>query len=182
MVGVGLLFVAGGVGAYYEFDHVRQRIDKFLDPAGSEAYQVARSLEAFRNGGIYGVGPGEGQVKAVLPDAHAEGPTPISAVLSGLLLNVALYAVVRAKVLVDGALANDLAGRLLMGFGLLSVVVAAFLLSRQRDVKRLFAYSSIEHMGLMTFAFGMAGPIANFAGLLHMTVHSLVKSAIFTSE
>jgi hydrogenase-4 component F len=114
-----------------------------------------------------------------LPDAHAEGPTPVSAVLSGLLLNVALYAVIRCKVLVEGSLQTSFARELLMGFGLLSVVVAAFLLSRQKDVKRLFAYSSIEHMGIITFAFGMGGPIANFAGLLHMTVHSLTKSAIF---
>jgi hydrogenase-4 component F len=114
-----------------------------------------------------------------LPDAHAEGPTPMSAVLSGLLLNVALYAVVRCKVLVDGALESPFAGNLMMGFGLLSVVVAALFLTRQRDVKRMFAYSSIEHMGLMTFAFGMGGPVATFAGLLHMTVHSLTKSAIF---
>jgi hydrogenase-4 component F len=114
-----------------------------------------------------------------LPDAHAEGPTPVSAVLSGLLLNVALYAVLRCKVLVDGAVPTAFAKNLMMGFGLLSVVVAAFLLSRQKDVKRLFAYSSIEHMGIITFAFGMGGPIANFAGLLHMTVHSLTKSAIF---
>ena len=68
---------------------------------------------------------------------------------------------------------------MLMGFGLLSVVLAAFLLWRQRDIKRLFAYSSIEHMGIITFAFGMGGPVANFAALLHMTVHSLTKSAIF---
>jgi hydrogenase-4 component F len=114
-----------------------------------------------------------------LPDAHAEGPTPISAVLSGLLLNVALYAVVRTKVLVEGALGTHFAGNLMMGFGLLSVVVAAFLLSRQTDAKRLFAYSSIEHMGLMTFAFGMGGALATFAAMLHMTVHSLTKSAIF---
>ncbi len=114
-----------------------------------------------------------------LPDAHAEGPTPVSAVLSGLLLNVALYAVVRCKVLVEGSLHTAIAKELMMGFGLLSVVVAAFLLSRQKDIKRLFAYSSIEHMGIITFAFGMGGPIANFAGLLHMTVHSLTKSAIF---
>ena len=114
-----------------------------------------------------------------LPDAHAEGPTPISAVLSGLLLNVALYAVVRNKVLVDGALGTHVAGNLMMAFGLLSVVVAAFFLSRQKDVKRLFAYSSIEHMGIVTFAFGMGGPVASFAGLLHMTAHSLTKSAIF---
>jgi hydrogenase-4 component F len=67
----------------------------------------------------------------------------------------------------------------MMGFGLLSVVIAAFFLSRQKDVKRMFAYSSIEHMGLITFAFGLGGPIATYAGLLHMTVHSLIKSAIF---
>jgi hydrogenase-4 component F len=114
-----------------------------------------------------------------LPDAHAEGPTPVSAVLSGLLLNVALYAIIRCKVLVDGALPTHFAGNLMMGFGLLTVVVAAFYLSRQKDIKRLFGYSSIEHMGLITFAFGMGGPVANFAGLLHMTVHSLTKSAIF---
>jgi len=114
-----------------------------------------------------------------LPDAHAEGPTPVSSVLSGLLLNVALYAVVRFKVLVEGSLHTTFARDLMMGFGLLSVVVAALLLSRQKDVKRLFAYSSIEHMGIITFAFGMGGPVANFAALLHMTVHSLTKSAIF---
>ncbi|MFO1220166.1 MAG: hydrogenase 4 subunit F [Burkholderiaceae bacterium] len=114
-----------------------------------------------------------------LPDAHAEGPTPVSAVLSGLLLNVALYAVLRCKVLTDGALKTPLASQMMIGFGLLSVVAAAFFLMRQRDIKRMFAYSSIEHMGLMTFAFGLGGGIANFAGLLHMTVHSLTKSAIF---
>ncbi|MEZ0246086.1 MAG: proton-conducting transporter membrane subunit, partial [Methylophilaceae bacterium] len=112
-------------------------------------------------------------------DAHAEGPTPISAVLSGLLLNVALYAVVRTKVLVDGALQSPFAGNLMMGFGLLSVVLAAFFISRQKDIKRMFAYSSIEHMGLITFAFGMGGSVATFAALLHMTMHSLTKSAIF---
>jgi hydrogenase-4 component F len=114
-----------------------------------------------------------------LPDAHAEGPTPVSAVLSGLLLNVALYAIIRCKVLVDGALGTHFAGYMMMGFGLLTVVVSSFYLSRQKDVKRLFGYSSIEHMGLITFAFGMGGPVASFAGLLHMTVHSLTKSAIF---
>jgi hydrogenase-4 component F len=127
----------------------------------------------------YGTKVGLAPLHNWLPDAHAEGPTPVSAVLSGLLLNVALYAVMRSKVLVDGALGTHLAGNLMMGFGLLSVVMAAFFLSRQKDVKRMFAYSSIEHMGLMTFAFGMGGPVATFAGLLHMTVHSLTKSAIF---
>jgi hydrogenase-4 component F len=114
-----------------------------------------------------------------LPDAHAEGPTPVSAVLSGLLLNVALYALIRFKVITDGALDRPFASNLMIGFGLLSVAVAALFLSRQRDIKRMFAYSSIEHMGLVTFAFGLGGPVASFAGLLHMTMHSLTKSAIF---
>jgi hydrogenase-4 component F len=127
----------------------------------------------------YGTKVGLAPLHSWLPDAHAEGPTPVSAVLSGLLLNVALYAVMRSKVLVDGALGNHMAGNLMMGFGLLSVVLAAFLIKRQTDVKRMFAYSSIEHMGLITFAFGMGGPVANFAALLHMTMHSLTKSAIF---
>jgi hydrogenase-4 component F len=127
----------------------------------------------------YGTKVGLVPVHNWLPDAHAEGPTPVSAVLSGLLLNVALYALVRCKVLADGAILTPFAGPLLMGFGILSVVVAVFFLSRQRDIKRMFAYSSIEHMGLVAFAFGMGGPVANFAALLHMTVHSLTKSAIF---
>jgi len=114
-----------------------------------------------------------------LPDAHSEGPTPISAVLSGLLLNVALYALVRCKVLVDGSTGTHHAGDIMMGFGILSILVASFSLLRQKDIKRMFAYSSIEHMGIATFAFGLGGPIATFGALLHMLVHSLTKSAIF---
>jgi hydrogenase-4 component F len=116
---------------------------------------------------------------AWLPDAHAEGPTPISAVLSGLLLNVALYCVLRFKMLLAG---NPLAvapGPLMITMGLSSLLLASFMLYRRRDIKRLFAYSSIEHMGIITFAFGMGGPVANFAGLLHMAMHSLTKSGIF---
>ena len=126
----------------------------------------------------YGTKVGLAPLHNWLPDAHAEGPTPVSAVLSGLLLNVALYAVVRCKVLVEGSI-HLLPGRMLMLFGLLSALLAAFFLWRQKDIKRLFAYSSIEHMGIITFAFGMGGVVANFAALLHMTVHSLTKSAIF---
>jgi hydrogenase-4 component F len=116
-----------------------------------------------------------------LPDAHSEGPTPISAVLSGLLLNVALYALVRCKALVDGATRTHHAGDIMMGFGLLSILVSAFSLLRQKDIKRMFSYSSIEHMGIATFAFGLGGPIATFGALLHMLMHSLAKSSIFFS-
>jgi hydrogenase-4 component F len=127
----------------------------------------------------YGTKVGLAPLHAWLPDAHAEGPTPISAVLSGLLLNVALYALLRFKILLaatPGALAP---GPLLITLGLTSLIFAAFMLYRRRDIKRMFAYSSIEHMGIIAFAFGMGGPLANFAGLLHMTMHSLTKSAIF---
>ncbi len=114
-----------------------------------------------------------------LPDAHSEGPTPISAVLSGLLLNVALYALVRCKAIVDGSTHTHYAGNIMMGFGIVSVLVAAYSLLRQKDIKRMFAYSSIEHMGIATFAFGLGGAIATYGALLHMLVHSLTKSSIF---
>lgn len=127
----------------------------------------------------YGTKVGLVPMHTWLPDAHGEGPTPVSAVLSGLLLNLALYALVRCKMLVDGATHTQLAGHMMMGFGLLSLMVAALMLHRQRDIKRLFSFSSIEHMGLMSFAFGIGTPLASFAALLHMTVHSLVKSGIF---
>jgi hydrogenase-4 component F len=127
----------------------------------------------------YGTKVGLAPLHAWLPDAHAEGPTPISAVLSGLLLNVALYALLRFKLLL-AANSNALApGPLMVIIGLVSLIFAAFMLYRRRDIKRMFAYSSIEHMGIITFAFGIGGPLANFAGLLHMTMHSLTKSAIF---
>ncbi|HVI88699.1 MAG TPA: hydrogenase 4 subunit F [Dongiaceae bacterium] len=127
----------------------------------------------------YGTKVGLAPLHAWLPDAHAEGPTPISAVLSGLLLNVALYAVLRFKILLSASPQAIAPGPLMIVMGLISLIFAAFMLYRRRDIKRLFAYSSIEHMGIIAFAFGMGGPLANFAGLLHMTMHSLTKSAIF---
>src|SRR3954447_24335078 len=127
----------------------------------------------------YGTKVGLAPLHAWLPDAHAEGPTPISAVLSGLLLNVALYALLRFKMLLAANTQALAPGPLMVTMGLISALFAAFMLYRRRDIKRMFAYSSIEHMGIITFAFGMGGPLANFAGLLHMTTHSLTKSAIF---
>ncbi|HWU27328.1 MAG TPA: hydrogenase 4 subunit F [Rhizomicrobium sp.] len=127
----------------------------------------------------YGTKVGLAPLHAWLPDAHAEGPTPISAVLSGLLLNVALYAILRFKMLMALNIRTIAPGPLMVTIGLVSLIFAAFMLYRRRDIKRLFAYSSIEHMGIIVFAFGMGGPLANFAGLLQMTMHSLTKSAIF---
>jgi len=129
----------------------------------------------------YGTKVGLAPMHAWLPDAHAEGPTPVSAVLSGLLLNVALYALLRFKMIVAANPDTIDVGPLMITLGLGSLIFAAFMLYRRRDIKRMFAYSSIEHMGIITFAFGMGGPLGNFAGLLQMTMHSLTKSAIFFS-
>jgi hydrogenase-4 component F len=127
----------------------------------------------------YGTKVGLAPLHAWLPDAHAEGPTPISAVLSGLLLNVALFALLRFKLLLANNTGAIAAGPLMVAMGLTSIVFAAFMLYRRRDIKRMFAYSSIEHMGIISLAFGLGGALANFAGLLHMVMHSLTKSAIF---
>ena len=114
-----------------------------------------------------------------LPDAHAEGPTPASAILSGLLLNLALYALLRVKVLADAVVGGNMTGHVLLAFGFLSVVVAVFSLRKRNDVKRLFSYSSIEHMGIATVGFGVGGEAATMAALLHITFHSLTKSCVF---
>ena len=191
LCGVGIaLALFGTVLTYFAAQHVL--VDPHDGLSWSILYEHAGELEpsvmglafAFLLVG-YGTKVGLVPLHQWLPDAHSEGPTPMSAVLSGLLLNVALYAVVRMKMLVDGSLAGTatphMAGYLLMGFGMLSFLVAGLFLHRQRDIKRMFSYSSIEHMGLMTFAFGLGGPLATFGALLHMLVHSLTKSAIFVT-
>jgi hydrogenase-4 component F len=149
-----------------------------IEKAGSFSPELLNVAFVFLMLG-YGTKVGLAPLHAWLPDAHAEGPTPISAVLSGLLLNVALYALLRFKMLLAANPAALAPGPLMVTMGLVSLIFAGFMLYRRRDIKRMFAYSSIEHMGLITFAFGMGGPLANFAGLLHMTMHSLTKSAIF---
>ncbi|PWC29747.1 hydrogenase 4 subunit F [Pseudoroseomonas aestuarii] len=126
----------------------------------------------------YGTKAGLVPLHSWLPDAHAEGPMAISAVLSGLLLNAALHAILRAKAIVALNPGPLPPGALMVAMGLASLLLAAFALWRRRDARRLFAWSSIEHMGLAAFAFGLGGPAA-MAGLLHMLGHSLVKSALF---
>jgi hydrogenase-4 component F len=191
LCGVGIaLALFGTVLIYFSAQHVLAQPESGL--TWSVLYRHAGDLEPEVMGLAfvfllvgYGTKVGLVPLHQWLPDAHSEGPTPMSAVLSGLLLNVALYAVVRVKMLVDGSLATTanphMAGHLLMGFGMLSFLVAGLFLHRQRDIKRMFSYSSIEHMGLITFAFGLGGPLATFGALLHMLVHSLTKSAIFVT-
>lgn len=114
-----------------------------------------------------------------LPDAYSESPAPVSTLLSGLLLNVALYALLRFKILADLALGAHLSHNLMIGFGVISFLIAAILLYRQNNIKRMFSYSSIEHLGLMTLAFGLGSYLATFSALFYMLIHALTKSAIF---
>jgi hydrogenase-4 component F len=114
-----------------------------------------------------------------LPDAHAEGPTPIAAVLSGLLLNAAMLAILRGQGIVEANAQAIAPGGFLLAMGLASLLLAGVTLWRRRDAKRLFGWSSIEHMGLAAIAFGIGGPLGNAAGLLHLWGHSLLKSAAF---
>src|SRR5439155_18592675 len=114
-----------------------------------------------------------------LPDAHGQAPTPVSVLLSGALLNCALYALLRFHLLAVGALGPDFSSDLLLGLGLLSAVVAVPFVLVQHDLKRLLAYSSIEHVGIIAVALGIGGPISLFGGLLHLVVHALGKAALF---
>lgn len=129
----------------------------------------------------YGTKVGFVPMHTWLPDAHSKAPAPISSLLSGMLLNVAFFAVLRFKSLVDPAIGPRFSRQLLIFFGVVSLSVAALLIYNQKNYKRLLAYSSIEHMGIVALGFGFGGAGA-FAGLLHMVYHSLAKSALFLTS
>lgn len=114
-----------------------------------------------------------------LPDAHSKTPSPISAMLSGVLLTVAWSVMLRFKTLTDSSLGSTAwSDGLLLGFGALTVAYSVLFLLKQKNYKRLLAYSSVEHMGLATFAAGL-GPVGMAASLLHVVGHAFAKSALF---
>jgi hydrogenase-4 component F len=113
-----------------------------------------------------------------LPDAHSEAPSPVSGLLSAGLLNCALLVVIRHFIIDSIVLGSEFTRMLMLTFGLLSVAVAALFILVQKDIKRLLAYSSVENMGLITFAIGL-GPLGVFAAMLHMLNHSLGKTLMF---
>jgi hydrogenase-4 component F len=126
-----------------------------------------------------GTKAGLAPMHAWLPDAHSQAPAPVSALMSGVLLSVALYAILRVKVIADAALGISFARTLLMGVALASLTVAAALLLAQRDYKRMLAYSSIEHMGLLALGAAIGTRLALTAALLHILGHGLGKSVAF---
>ena len=116
-----------------------------------------------------------------LPDAHSQAPSPISAMLSGVSLVTGLYALVRFHLVASAGLGPAFSSNLMIGLGLLSLAVALPFLVRQEDLKRLLAYSSVEHMGLLTLGIGFGGPLALLGVTVHAGLHALTKSTLFLS-
>lgn len=127
----------------------------------------------------YGTKIGFVPMHSWLPDAHAEAPTPVSALLSAVLLNCAMYAVMRYDAIVSHAVGTAFPHTLLLMFGVMSMVVAGLLILVQRNLKRLMAYSSVEHMGIIAIGLGLGGPLGLFGALLHIFNHSVGKSLLF---
>jgi hydrogenase-4 component F len=175
---LGLLLLAyAGVGAGLPLDRAFS-IGALRGRAAALDPQVVRWAFVFLFVGI-GTKVGFVPMHPWLPDAHSRTPSPVSACLSGVLLNVALYALLRGKAVVDLALGQDRwTSGFFVGFGLLSILFAAFVLLHQQNYKRMLAYHSVEHMGLIAFAIGM-GPIGAAGAVAHMIGHTLAKSALF---
>jgi hydrogenase-4 component F len=129
----------------------------------------------------FGTKAGLAPMHTWLPDAHGEAPTPVSVLLSGAMLNCALYAIFRFHLLAAGTLGPSFSSDMLLGFGVLSIVIAVPFVLVQHDLKRLLAYSSVEHMGIVTLAVGIGGPLGLFAAAFHMFNHSLAKTTLFVA-
>src|SRR5438094_8283823 len=127
----------------------------------------------------YGTKAGLAPMHTWLPDAHSEAPAPVSAMMSGILLAIGVYAILRFKPIVDLAAGPAVARRLLLGLGLASIAVAAAFLWNPRNYKRMLAYSSVEHLGLVSLGLGFGGPWGIAGAMLHIANHALAKSVLF---
>ncbi|MBU6482176.1 MAG: hydrogenase 4 subunit F [Nitrospirae bacterium] len=181
-VGIALALF-GTILVYYSSEHILGVSNEAL--RWSQLYRVAEKLDpvaikvAFIFALIgYGTKAGVAPMHTWLPDAHAEAPTPVSAMLSANMLTVAVYAILRFKAVTDRSVGPEFAGKLIVGLALLSLAVSAIFILVQRDYKRLFAYSSIEHIGIALLGFGIGG-LGVFAGAWHLMNHALAKSTAF---
>jgi hydrogenase-4 component F len=127
----------------------------------------------------YGTKAGLAPMHTWLPDAHSEAPSPISALLSGVLLNCAMYGILRFYALAVPSLGHAYPTALLLTFGLLSLLIAALLIFRQRDYKRLLAYSSVEHMGIIAIGVAFGSSLGLYGALLQVLNHAITKSLMF---
>lgn len=127
----------------------------------------------------YGTKAGLAPLHSWLPDAHSQAPTPISALLSGILLNTAFYGILRFFAIVTPSCGTNFTSTLFLIFGLLSIGISSIFIMAQSNFKRLLAYSSIEHMGIISFGLGIGGPMAVYGSLLHILNHALAKPLMF---
>ena len=181
-IGIALAF-GGTVLGYFDFVNMAGRHETALNwtvLVASAAHlhpQVIQLAFVFILVG-YGTKAGLAPMHTWLPDAHAEAPAPLSAMMSGVLLAVALYAVVRWQAVVNAAVGRGFTDGLYIALGVLSIVIASFSLVVQSNYKRMLAYSSIEHTGLICVGLAL-GPLGIFAAMLHMLNHTLAKSTMF---
>lgn len=129
----------------------------------------------------YGTKAGVFPLHTWLPDAHSQAPSPVSALLSGVLLNCAIYAIIRFHQLTSIATGSNFSSNLLIMFGIISMVGAFPFILVQKDIKRLLAYSSVEHVGIIILGIGLGGPMGYTGALLHMINHALGKGTLFLS-
>src|SRR6266571_3344059 len=181
-VGIALAFV-GTVLGYFDFMTVSGHAASALNWPVLLAAAPGLNPDVLRLAFIfiligYGTKAGIAPMHTWLPDAHSEAPSPLSATMSGVLLAVALYTIIRWKIVVDVALGPAFTNRLLITLGVLSLALAAFSLVIQHNYKRMLAYSSIEHTGLMCIGLAL-GPLGVFAMLLHLISHTAAKSMMF---
>jgi len=181
-IGIALAF-GGTVLGYFDFVNMAGRHEAALNwtvlvaSAPHLHPQVIQLAFVFILVG-YGTKAGLAPMHTWLPDAHAEAPAPLSAMMSGVLLAVALYAVVRWQAVVNAAVGRGFTDSLYIALGVLSILIASFSLVIQRNYKRMLAYSSIEHTGLICVGLAL-GPLGTFAAMLHLLNHTLAKSTMF---
>lgn len=127
----------------------------------------------------YGTKAGLAPMHTWLPDAHSQAPSPVSGLLSGALLSCAFYALIRNIIIIQGTIGTEFIRTVLLGLGILSILIAIPFVLVQHDIKRLLAYSSVEHMGIVAIGFGIGTPLAVYAALLHIINHAIAKSSLF---
>jgi hydrogenase-4 component F len=181
-IGIALAF-GGTVLGYFDFVNLVGRQEAALNWTVLRASAPQLHPEVIQLAFVfiligYGTKAGLAPMHTWLPDAHSEAPAPLSAMMSGVLLAVALYAVIRWEAVVNAAVGTGFTDGLYIGLGVLSIAIAAFSLVIQRNYKRMLAYSSIEHTGLICVGLAL-GPLGTFAAMLHLLNHALAKSMMF---
>ncbi len=177
LLGTMILYAASGRINGYSLAALDWRLLVGMAPQLDPALVKLGCIFAFIG---YGAKVGFVPMHPWLPDAHSQAPSPVSALLSGVLLNCALYAILRWHILVrQTGLGPDFSGKLLLVFGLISLGAMMAFILLQKDIKRLLAYSSVEHMGIIALGLGLGTPLAVWGACFHLILHALTKANLF---